>query len=123
MSSICAQVEMANCRRRLTNPQAGTLGEPFAEPSERVLGSKTELVRTFYFHNSSDAIDFMARTPPSINDMDHHPRWENVYRTLIVRVTTWDIKHQLSYRDAVLARYLEKTYNEYIRKYGPPPLK
>ena len=39
-----------------------------------------------------------------------------------LRLTTWDIKHQLPDRDAVLARYLEKTYNEYIRRYGPPPL-
>jgi pterin-4a-carbinolamine dehydratase len=75
-------------------------------------GTKVELVRTFQFRSFVDVINFMSTAAPSIDAMDHHPRWENVWRTLIVRVTTWDIGHQLSDRDSVLARYLERLYKD-----------
>jgi len=76
-------------------------------------GTKIELVRAFRFRSFLDAIAFMGKAAPSIDAMDHHPRWENVWRTLIVRVTTWDIGHQLSDRDSVLARYFERLYKDF----------
>jgi pterin-4a-carbinolamine dehydratase len=79
-------------------------------------GTKVELVRVYQFESFLEVMAFMNRAAIHIDAMDHHPRWENVYKTLIVRLTTWDIKHQLSDRDAVLARYLEREYQEHAHR-------
>jgi pterin-4a-carbinolamine dehydratase len=43
----------------------------------------------------------------------HHPRWENVWKTLKVYLTTWDIGHRISDRDLQLARYFDRAYEEF----------
>jgi pterin-4a-carbinolamine dehydratase len=73
----------------------------------------TELVRRFKFKSFLDAIAFMQQTSKTIDEWDHHPKWENAYWNLTVRVSTWDIQHQLSDRDVKLAAFLEKAFNAF----------
>jgi pterin-4a-carbinolamine dehydratase len=76
---------------------------PGREPNTRI-----ELHRLFEFASFEDAMAFMAQAVPKISDMDHHPRWENVWRTVSVWLSTWDIGHKPSVLDIELAQYLQE---------------
>jgi pterin-4a-carbinolamine dehydratase len=67
-----------------------------------------ELCRTFEFASFEDAIHFMSDAVPKITDMQHHPRWENLWRSVSVFLSTWDIGHRPSQLDLELAAYLEE---------------
>lgn len=73
---------------------------------------RTEFKKAFEFESFQDAIRFMAATAPYIASRQHHPRWENVWRTLTVWLTTWDIGHRPSALDIDLASYLDQRFAE-----------
>jgi pterin-4a-carbinolamine dehydratase len=83
---------------------------PGNEPNKR-----TELHRIFDFASFEDAISFMGQAAPHISKLDHHPRWENVWCTVIVSLCTWDIAHKPSELDLEVASYLEN-----LRRAFPP---
>src|SRR5205814_5519581 len=76
-----------------------TLGEwtvvdsdiPGREPKKRV-----EFYKAFEFSSFEDAMAFMAAAVPKISEFDHHPRWENIWCTVSVWLSTWDIGHRPS---------------------------
>jgi pterin-4a-carbinolamine dehydratase len=86
---------------------------PGMEPQKR-----TEFKRAYEFASFEDAIDFMHVASKHISEVDHHPRWENVWRTVTVWLSTWDIGHKPSRRDIELAKILED-----VRRSYPPPKK
>jgi pterin-4a-carbinolamine dehydratase len=77
-------------------------------------GTEIEIVRHFRFPTFLEAIDFMKIASEPIDRMDHHPRWENIFRTVSVYYSTWDIGHRPSDRDFNGAKMLEKIYNDMI---------
>jgi pterin-4a-carbinolamine dehydratase len=91
-------------------------------PSWRVVsrttekGEKIELMRTFQFESFQDLIHFMNTASRFIDRIDHHPEWTNIWRTLIVYLTTWDIGSKPSMLDVDLAAYLDDLYKGYVRK-------
>jgi pterin-4a-carbinolamine dehydratase len=79
--------------------------------------ARTELVRTYEFESFEDAIHFMNTAVRFIGRIDHHPEWTNIWRTLIVRLTTWDIGHRPSMIDVDVATYLDNLYaGNYVRR-------
>jgi pterin-4a-carbinolamine dehydratase len=78
-------------------------GIPGKEPRK-----STELYRAFEFASFEDAIAFMSAAVPHISKAQHHPRWENLWRTVLVWLTTWDIGHKPSQLDLDLASFLEQ---------------
>jgi pterin-4a-carbinolamine dehydratase len=83
-------------------------------PDERAEnGVARELVRAYPFASFEDAIHFMVAASRFISATDHHPAWENEYRTLRVRLSTWDAKGRISSKDVRLARYLDGLFREY----------
>ncbi|MEJ1962994.1 MAG: 4a-hydroxytetrahydrobiopterin dehydratase [Gammaproteobacteria bacterium] len=81
--------------------------------------TRIELVREFRFASFIQAITFMYQAASSIDDFGHHPRWENVFRTVTVRLSTFDIGHRPSERDQVCARMIERLYNKFSEA-NPP---
>ncbi|MBP0115226.1 4a-hydroxytetrahydrobiopterin dehydratase [Bradyrhizobium vignae] len=79
-------------------------------------GDKTELVRKFEFKSFRDAIHFMNTAARFIDQRDHHPEWTNIWRTVIVRLTTWDIGSKPSMLDVDVAAYLDQLYQAYAPK-------
>jgi pterin-4a-carbinolamine dehydratase len=75
--------------------------------------TRVELVREFRFASFLDAIAFMHEAATSIDSFGHHPRWENVFRTVTVRLSTFDIGHRVSERDQVCARMIERLYGRF----------
>ncbi len=55
----------------------------------------------------------MSLVVPGCITIWHHPRWENVWRTLNVYLTTWDIGQRISDRDIVLALYLDRAFSDF----------
>jgi len=76
----------------------------------------TELIRKFEFQSFLDAISFMYNASSYIDKVDHHPRWENVWVTLIVHLSTWNIGHKVSALDFSLAFYLEELFQTSYNK-------
>lgn len=85
---------------------AGPLPE---NPDER----REELHRTFLFRDFRDVLIFMNDVGDFADKANHHPRWENIYNTLRVYLTTWDIRHRISPLDLQLAQYFDRVYKQY----------
>ena len=52
-----------------------------------------------------------------ISRIDHHPEWTNIWRTLVVYLTTWDIGHKPSMLAVDVAAYLDGLFAaDYERK-------
>jgi pterin-4a-carbinolamine dehydratase len=75
--------------------------------------TRVELYREFRFKSFQAAIAFMMQVAPGCDIAMHHPRWENIWKTLRVYLTTWDVGHHVSDRDVQLARYFDRAYSEY----------
>lgn len=75
-----------------------------------------ELYRAFEFDSFREAMEFMAKATPWIDQFDHHPRWENLWRTVSVWLSTWDIGHKPSILDLQLAQQLDALRKELAPK-------
>jgi 4a-hydroxytetrahydrobiopterin dehydratase len=48
------------------------------------------ITRKFVFKDFREAFAFMTRVADVANEMDHHPEWFNVYKTVEVTLSTHD---------------------------------
>ena len=74
---------------------------------------RIEIYRQYRFKTFLDAISFMNQVAPGCEIAMHHPRWENIYKTVRVYLSTWDVDHQISDRDIQLAKYLDKAFLDF----------
>ncbi len=65
-----------------------------------------KLHREYKFPDFAHAFGFMATAAPSIDKMDHHPEWANVYNRVTVDLMTHDAKG-ITQKDVDLATLLE----------------
>lgn len=72
--------------------------------------SRHELRKTYRFKSFRAAVQFMLDAVPTINRLEHHPRWENQWRSVTVYLTTWDIGNRISKIDVDLAKELDALY-------------
>jgi pterin-4a-carbinolamine dehydratase len=72
--------------------------------------SRREIRKIYRFKSFKTAIGFMNSAVQPINQIPHHPRWENQWRTVIVYLTTWDIGNEVTRLDIELARVLDDLY-------------
>jgi pterin-4a-carbinolamine dehydratase len=79
---------------------------------------RTEFEKTFEFKSFEEAIQFMQEAARHISQVQHHPRWENIWRAVTISLSTWDIGHKPSKLDIELAQYLNKLYESSL-----PPVK
>jgi pterin-4a-carbinolamine dehydratase len=75
--------------------------------------TRVELFREFRFKSFRAAIAFMSEVAPGCDIATHHPRWENIWRTTRVYLTTFDIGHRISDRDVQLAKYFDRAYTDF----------
>jgi 4a-hydroxytetrahydrobiopterin dehydratase len=65
-----------------------------------------KLHREYRFPDFAHAVGFMMTAAPSIERMNHHPEWSNVYNRVIVDLTTHDAGG-ITQADCSLAALLE----------------
>lgn len=75
----------------------------------------SELVKTYQFNSFLETIEFMSIAAEYMEEIDHHPYWENVWRTLIIRLSTWNIGHKVSALDFEMACYLESLFENQFK--------
>jgi pterin-4a-carbinolamine dehydratase len=76
-------------------------------------GTRIELFREYKFQTFQDAVGFMSQVAKGCDIANHHPRWENIWKTLRVFLTTWNIGHRISDRDIQLAKYFDTAYAQF----------
>lgn len=72
-----------------------------------------EIMRVYQFASFKEAISFMNEAKIFIDQMNHHPRWENVWRSVTVWLSTWDVGHRISQWDIDLAEKLDSLFQDY----------
>jgi pterin-4a-carbinolamine dehydratase len=77
---------------------------------------RQELFKEYKFTEFRDAVEFMSMLAPGCDIANHHPRWENIWRTLRVYLSTWNIGHAISDRDIQLAKYFDSAYESFPRR-------
>jgi 4a-hydroxytetrahydrobiopterin dehydratase len=73
---------------------------------QRVTG-RDAITKTFVFADFNAAFGFMTRVALVAEKMDHHPEWSNVYKTVVVTLTTHDAGG-VTERDIALAAVMER---------------
>ena len=69
--------------------------------------SRDTLNKTFLFDNFISAFGWMTRVAIHAEKMNHHPEWENVYRSVRVTLTTHDADG-LTMLDVGLAKKMDE---------------
>jgi pterin-4a-carbinolamine dehydratase len=78
--------------------------------------TRHEIRKAFIFQTFREAMGFMIAAIPAVNQLEHHPRWENQWRTVTVYLSTWDIESKISHLDIELAGKLDELYSKATRK-------
>jgi pterin-4a-carbinolamine dehydratase len=103
----------------LTNQELATLHTELpnwrivesTQPGDRTK-TRVELRRIFKFKTFPAAIDFMQSAVPQIESLNHHPRWENQWRSLTIYLSTWNIGRRISRNDVKLAQILDRQFEK-----------
>jgi pterin-4a-carbinolamine dehydratase len=72
-----------------------------------------EITKKFVFKSFEDAMNFMQITACYMSKVQHHPRWENLWKTIIIHLSTWDIGHKVSKLDIELAAFLDQEFQAF----------
>jgi 4a-hydroxytetrahydrobiopterin dehydratase len=67
---------------------------------------KTAIEKTFVFADFKEAFGWMTRVALKAEQMDHHPEWFNVYKTVKVVLTTHDA-NGITALDVELATFMD----------------
>lgn len=71
------------------------------------------LTKTFIFKNFLDATRWMFDVSEKIEELNHHPNWQNVYNKVHVELCTHDAGNIVTEKDYKLAELLDSTFAEF----------
>ncbi|MGL4406575.1 MAG: 4a-hydroxytetrahydrobiopterin dehydratase [Notoacmeibacter sp.] len=71
---------------------------------------KPAIEKTFRFKNFVEAFGFMTKVALLSEKLDHHPEWSNVYRTVVIGLTTHDAGG-VTQLDVTLAKQIEGLFS------------
>lgn len=91
---------------KLSEETRGTLLEPLFESGWKMVEGRDAIHKTFVFRNFVEAFGWMTKVAIWAEKWDHHPEWDNVYKTVNVVLTTHDVGG-ISALDAKLARKMD----------------
>ena len=80
--------------------------------SEKWSISDKFLICRYEFQNFNDALSFMNKVGVKCEEMDHHPKWTNVYNRLEIELFTHD-KNGLTMKDFHLALLMDQEFKSY----------
>jgi pterin-4a-carbinolamine dehydratase len=91
---------------------------------ENPLKKRKELHRVFLFGSFNEVVDFLIDLKPICDILPHHPRVENLWKTLHVYLSTWALDYDISYKDIQLAMNMDKLYRtKYHKEHVSPRTK
>ena len=65
----------------------------------------------YKFKNFNIAIEFINQVGSKCNEMNHHPKWINIYDTIEIELYTHD-ENGLTMKDFELSDYMDKIYGK-----------
>jgi 4a-hydroxytetrahydrobiopterin dehydratase len=71
------------------------------------VAGRDAITKTFTFKDFNEAFGFMNRAALVAEKIDHHPEWSNVYKTVVVTLSTHDAGG-LTEKDVTLAEAMER---------------
>ena len=69
------------------------------------------LKKTFKFKSFNNAIQFINSVSVKCNELNHHPKWTNIYDSVKVELNTHDI-NGISILDFELSEFMNITYSK-----------
>jgi len=75
---------------KLSPEDRGTALEPLLETGWEMVSGRDAISKTFVFSNFVEAFGWMTRVAIWAEKWNHHPEWDNVYKTVNVVLTTHD---------------------------------
>ena len=65
----------------------------------------------YNFKDFNIAIEFINQVASKCNEMNHHPKWINIYDTIEIELYTHD-ENGLTMKDFELSNYMDKIYEK-----------
>lgn len=69
-----------------------------------------KLSKTFVFKTFAEAVSWMVKVSFSIEKLNHHPEWTNVYNKVQITLTTHDAGNTITEKDRELAKVLDSEF-------------
>ena len=69
------------------------------------------LICIYKFKYFNSAIEFVNKLAVKCNEMNHHPKWTNVYNSIEIELYTHD-KKGLTNKDFELSKYMDEIYEK-----------
>ena len=91
---------------RLTKQERNDLLSPLLVNGWALVDGRDAIQKTFQFRNFIEAFGWMTRVAIWAEKLNHHPEWDNVYRTVNVVLSTHDVDG-LTSRDVKLANKMD----------------
>ena len=91
---------------KLSDADRGAVIEMLASAGWAHEQKRDALIKTFVFADFADAFGWMTRVAIWAEKWNHHPEWDNVYKTVNVTLTTHDVGG-LSPLDVKLAKKMD----------------
>lgn len=91
---------------KLTKQERDDLIKPLLANGWDMVDGRDAIHKTFTFRNFVEAFGWMTRVALWAEKWNHHPEWENVYRTVNVVLATHDVDG-LSLLDVKLANKMD----------------
>ena len=70
------------------------------------------LICNYEFNNFNDVLSFVNKVGVKCEEMDHHPKWTNVYNKLDIELFTHD-NGGLTIKDFDLAMFMDEEFKKY----------
>jgi len=74
---------------------------------------RQELRKMYEFSDFQEAVHFMDFASETIDKAQHHPRWENQYRSVTVHFSTWEVGSRVTEQDFEAARQMDDLFVKY----------
>ena len=91
---------------KLSDEARKTVLEPLFKTGWAMVDGRDAIHKTFVFADFVEAFGWMTRVAIFAEKWNHHPEWDNVYKTVNVTLATHDV-NGLSALDAKLARKMD----------------
>lgn len=78
---------------------------------------RIQLVRSFEFSSFEEVMKFMSVIAAHASEVDHHPKWMNLWKTLTIWLSTWDAGHRVTDLDFQFAQVVERKYTRLVKRH------